>query len=142
MLKISGVIVISFLALTGCVPKKSSQYAASQRTQAQASIESAIEEATAGHSSEEPRVLNGNSGSVQQCRKELDAIRLYNEGLYQRYLNEFQQTGQETKKYLAVKDTLGADINNLAMPHYQFQIRELCFRVKTHLARLMINQEK
>lgn len=129
------------LALAGCIQKKPVRSVVSPHPPAQTSMEKAIQEA-AGTASGEQKPLNSSSSSVQQCRKELDALRLYNSGLYQRYLNEFQQTGEETQKYLEVKDTLGADINSLAMPHYQFRIRELCFRVKTHLARLMINQEK
>ena len=53
---------------------------------------------------------------------------------------EFQKIGAQTNKYLQIKDSIGADINDLVMPRYQFQIRELCFRIKTRLSQLIIRR--
>lgn len=83
---------------------------------------------------------DNRADQVQQCRKELDAMRMYSEASYTAYAAEFQKIGAQTNKYLQIKDTLGADINDLVMPRYQFQIREICFRIKTRLAQLIIRQ--
>lgn len=84
--------------------------------------------------------VDNRAEQVQQCRKELDAMRMYSDASYTAYAAEFQKIGAQTNKYLQIKDTLGADINDLVMPRYQFQIRELCFRIKTRLAQLIIRQ--
>lgn len=153
MHKFAGIIIVSLFALAGCVPKKNMQSAITPSSQAQQSsvtvqpessqgdAESQQAEAAEGRDMEE-RAFSSNAEYIQQCRKELDAIRLYNPASYNSYLAEFQKVGKETQKYLAVKNAIGSDINNLVMPHYQFQIRELCFRVKTRLAQLMISQVK
>lgn len=150
MHKFAGIIIVSLFALTGCVQKKTTPSAIRASAQAQqngviarpASAHNHAKTEAAGDSAMEESAFNGNAEYIQQCRKELDAIRLYNPASYNSYLAEFQKVGNETQKYLAVKNAIGSDLNNLVMPHYQFQIRELCFRVKAHLAQLMIGQAK
>ena len=80
------------------------------------------------------------SDNVQQCRKELDAMRMYSKASYNAYLAEFQKVSAQNNKYLQIKDSIGSDINDLIMPRYQFQIRELCFRIKNRLTQLIIRQ--
>lgn len=82
----------------------------------------------------------GTEGNITQCRKELESMRLYSEQSYKSFLGEFRRVGEKTDKYLKVKDSLGSDINDLVLPRYQFQIREVCFRIKTRLAQLLIRQ--
>ncbi|PKH23918.1 hypothetical protein CIG19_10320 [Enterobacterales bacterium CwR94] len=66
-------------------------------------------------------------------------MRIYSKASYDKYLAEFQRVGAQTNKYLQVKDAIGADIVDLVTPRYQFQIRELCFRIKNRLSQLIIN---
>lgn len=82
----------------------------------------------------------GHAGNIQQCRKELEAMRTFSEASYNSYLAEFKQVGAQTNKYLQIKDNVGSDINELVMPGYQYQIRKLCFRIKSRLTQLIIRQ--
>ncbi|RMT64877.1 hypothetical protein ALP29_201868 [Pseudomonas syringae pv. avii] len=77
---------------------------------------------------------------VQQCRRELDTLKLYNKASYDKYEAEFQVIASKTNKYVQVKDSISPDINDMVMPGYQFQIREFCFRVKTRLSQLVVRQ--
>jgi hypothetical protein len=85
---------------------------------------------------------NLNQNRAEQCRKELDVLKLYNKGSYVKYEAEYQAIAAKTAKYMEVKDSLGSDLNYMVMPAYQFQIREFCFRVKTRLSQLVLRQAK
>jgi hypothetical protein len=71
---------------------------------------------------------------MMQCRKELDALQMYSATKHQQLSAEFNRTAGQLKKYLEVKNNIGMDVNDLAMPKYQFAIRDVCFRIKTQLA--------
>ncbi len=143
MKKITGIAVASLLALTGCAKQQpvhslvTPPAAQQQTTEQQGAPFVASEPAPAAATSSfgEDRASN-----IQQCRKELDAMRLYSQASFDSYQAEFQKIGAQTNKYLQIKDSIGADINDLVMPRYQFQIRELCFRIKTRLSQLIIRQ--
>lgn len=75
---------------------------------------------------------------LQECRKELDAMQVYNKASYNKYQAEFQKLTATTNKYLRVKEAIGSDINDIVMPQTEFQTRELCFRIKSRLMQLMI----
>ncbi|MDY0834178.1 hypothetical protein [Pseudomonas sp. SED1] len=79
---------------------------------------------------------------VEQCRKELDVLKVYNKASYDKYEAEYQIISNKTSKYMQIKDSISADINDMVMPGYQFQIREFCFRVKTRLSELVLRQAK
>lgn len=85
---------------------------------------------------------SSNQLRVQQCRRELDTIKLYNKASYDKYEAEFQVIASKTNKYMQVKDSISPDINDMVMPGYQFQIREFCFRVKTRLSQLVVRQAR
>lgn len=85
---------------------------------------------------------NSNELRVQQCRKELDTIKLYNKASYDKYEAEFQVIASKTNKYMQIKDSISPDINDMVMPGYQFQIREFCFRVKARLSQLVVRQAR
>ena len=67
-------------------------------------------------------------------------MKLYNKASYDKYESEFQVIASKLNKYMQVKDSIGADINDMVMPGYQFKMREFCFRVKTRLSQLIIRQ--
>lgn len=81
-----------------------------------------------------------HASNVQECRNELNAMRGYSEASYNSYQTEFEKIAARTNQYLQIKDSISSDINDLVMPRYQFQIRELCFRIKTRLTQLVIRQ--
>lgn len=147
MKKMTGIAVASLLALTGCAkqqpvhslvtpPMAEEQPAAQNASEQQGSpfVASAPAQAESASFSDD------RASNIQQCRKELDAMRLYSQASYESYQAEFQKIGAQTNKYLQIKDSIGTDINDLVMPRYQFQIRELCFRIKTRLSQLIIRQ--
>ncbi|WP_435946815.1 hypothetical protein [Dryocola sp. BD586] len=77
---------------------------------------------------------------LQECRKELDAMQVYNKASYNKYQAEFQKLSASTDKYLRVKEAIGADVNDILTPQKEFQTRELCFRIKSRLVQLMIRK--
>lgn len=84
--------------------------------------------------------MSANTIRIQECRKELDAMQVYGKNSYARYLAEFQTLSRKTDKYMQVKAGIGSDINDIVLPRTQFQIRELCFRIKNRLTQLIIDQ--
>lgn len=83
-----------------------------------------------------------NLNRAEQCRKELDVLKVYSKASYAKYDAEYQAIAVKTAKYMQIKDSLGPDLNYMVMPAYQFQIREFCFRVKTRLSELVLRQAK
>jgi len=147
MKKMTGIAVASLLALTGCAkqqpvhslvtPPSAEEQPAAQNAPEQ---QSSPFVASAPAQSESASLSDDRASNIQQCRKELDAMRIYSSASYESYQAEFQKIGAQTNKYLQIKDSIGTDINDLVMPRYQFQIRELCFRIKTRLSQLIIRQ--
>ncbi|WP_343553467.1 hypothetical protein [Pantoea sp.] len=126
MKKIFPAVTVVFL-LSGCV--------ASQKS-APANLSPVTPVAAAGA----PKVNVAESQTkdyasrLMQCRAELDALQTYNVAQHQQFKAEFEKTAGHLKKYLEVKNGIGSDVNDLAMPKYQFAIRDVCFRIKTQLA--------
>jgi hypothetical protein len=85
---------------------------------------------------------NLNENRAEQCRKELDVLKIYNKASYAKYEAEYQAIASKTGKYMQIKDSISSDINYMVLPAYQFQIREFCFRVKTRLSQLVLRQAK
>jgi hypothetical protein len=165
MKKISGMVVLVGLAVSGCAtktPEKPSVTPAPAVAQqasrvpappaatppiryetASANTSSETATPTASAAAAQPEsALSSNQLRVQQCRKELDTLKLYNKASYDKYEAEFQTIASKTNKYMQIKDSISPDINDMAMPGYQFQIREFCFRVKTRLSQLVIRQAR
>jgi hypothetical protein len=164
MKKISGMVVLVGLAVSGCATKNPEKPSVTPppAVAQQASRVSAPPPATpplrhevvstntspdtatpaASAAAQPESALNSNQLRVQQCRKELDTLKLYNKASYDKYEAEFQTIASKTNKYMQIKDSISPDINDMAMPGYQFQIREFCFRVKTRLSQLVIRQAR
>lgn len=107
---------------------------------ANASAESPVHASAEAAQSESETDLNQNR--AEQCRKELDVLKVYNKASYAKYEAEYQAIAAKTARYMEIKDSLGPDLNYMVMPAYQFQIREFCFRVKTRLSELVLRQAK
>jgi uncharacterized lipoprotein YajG len=147
MKKMTGIAMASLLALTGCAKQQPVHSLITPPTaEEQSATQSEPEQpsspfvASAPAQQESASFNDDRASNIQQCRKELDAMRLYSQASYESYQAEFQKIGTQTNKYLQIKDSIGTDINDLVMPRYQFQIRELCFRIKTRLSQLIIRQ--
>jgi uncharacterized lipoprotein YajG len=147
MNKITGVVMASLLALTGCAKPQPVQ---SLVTPPAAAAQPVAQNTPVGQEAsvvvspsaqpEAAPLTDGLSGNMEQCRKELDAMRLYSKVSYANFNAELQKIDAQTHKYLQIKQSIGADINDLVMPRYQFQARELCFRIKNRLSQLIIRQ--
>lgn len=165
MYKLCGIAVVVGLALSGCAtktPEKSNvtpppavvqeappEVAPStppnwtvryEAAPSGASADSHVPASAEAAQSESETDLNQNR--AEQCRKELDVLKVYNKASYVKYEAEYQAIAAKTAKYMEIKDSLGPDLNYMVMPAYQFQIREFCFRVKTRLSELVLRQAK
>ncbi|MCD7040005.1 MULTISPECIES: hypothetical protein [Pseudomonas] len=163
--KMCGIVVVVGLALAGCATKtpekpevapppavvqqSPSEVAPStpahspagyEAVPASASTDAPI--ATSAKAAQAESETNLNQNRAEQCRKEIDVLKLYNKASYAKYEAEYQAIAVKTAKYMEVKDSLGPDLNYMVMPAYQFQIREFCFRVKTRLSELVLRQAK
>jgi len=158
--KMCGIVVVVGLALSGCAtktPEKPKEVTPPPAVVQQAPPEAApstpytvrYEAApanAAAHASPESAQPESetdlNQNRAEQCRKELDVLKVYNKASYVKYEAEYQAIAAKTAKYMEIKDSLGPDLNYMVMPAYQFQIREFCFRVKTRLSQLVLRQAK
>ena len=165
--KMCGIVVVVGLALSGCAtktPEKPSvtpppavvqaappEVAPStpenwtvryEAAPANASAHSPVPASPEAAQSESESETNLNQNRAEQCRKELDVLKLYSKASYDKYEAQYQAIAVKTAKYMEIKDSLGADLNYMVMPAYQFQIREFCFRVKTRLSELVLRQAK
>lgn len=152
-----GIVVVVGLALAGCATKTPEK---TEVTPPPAVVHEASPEAVpsspnytvryesepaadvAAHASPEAAQSESETSRAEQCRKELDVLKVYNKPSYVKYEAEYQAIASKTAKYMQIKDSLGADLNYMVMPAYQFQIREFCFRVKTRLSELVLRQAK
>ena len=160
-----GIVVVVGLALAGCATKtpekpevapppavvqqSPSEVAPSTPAHSPAGYEAVpasastdAPNATSAKAAQAESETNLNQNRAEQCRKEIDVLKLYNKASYAKYEAEYQAIASKTAKYMQIKDSLGADLNYMVMPAYQFQIREFCFRVKTRLSELVLRQAK
>ncbi|WP_241150952.1 hypothetical protein [Pseudomonas sp. S09G 359] len=165
MNKICGIVVLAGLALSGCAtktpekPKETPAPAVTQQSPAEVAhpapaepttpytvrYEAASANATTAAAQETAQPeseTNLNENRAEQCRKELDVLKIYNKASYAKYEAEYQAIASKTGKYMQIKDSISSDINYMVLPAYQFQIREFCFRVKTRLSQLVLRQAK
>ncbi|MGY2374614.1 hypothetical protein ACW9IB_08900 [Pseudomonas sp. SDO524_S393] len=165
--KMCGIVVAVGLALAGCATKTPEkpvvtpppavvQEAPAEATPAtppnwtvryesepaHANANAAPPSAASSQAAESESETNLNQSRAEQCRKELDVLKLYSKASYDKYETEYRVIAAKTAKYMEIKDSIGADLNYMVMPAYQFQIREFCFRVKTRLSELVLRQAK
>lgn len=89
-----------------------------------------------------PAPESDNAVRIQECKKELAALKDFSPRSYEKYQTEFDAISFKTQKYIRVQDQLSDEINDLVKPKYQFAIRDFCFRVKNTLSTAIINQMK
>ena len=165
MIKICSIVVLAGLTLSGCAtktpekPKVAPAPAVVQQAppepaaptpakppvqyksaSANTSAEALVAASTQIAQPESETDLNQNR--AEQCRKEIDVLKIYNKASYDKYEAEYQAIASKTGKYMQIKDSMSADINYMVLPAYQFQIREFCFRVKTRLSELVLRQAR
>nr|WP_253206596.1 hypothetical protein [Cronobacter sakazakii] len=81
-----------------------------------------------------------STNSMATCRKELDALKHYGPKTYSRYAAEMDALSAKTGKYLALKDGMTPELNDIVITMYQSQIKTLCFRIQSSLGKLIIEQ--
>ncbi|MGY2176719.1 MULTISPECIES: hypothetical protein [Pseudomonas] len=156
--KMCGIVVVVGLALAGCAtktPEKTEvtpppavvhevppEVAPASSANYTVRYEAAPVADVPAHTSPEAAQPESETSRAEQCRKELDVLKVYNKPSYVKYEAEYQAIAAKTAKYMEIKDSLGPDLNYMVMPAYQFQIREFCFRVKTRLSELVLRQAK
>ncbi|WP_240494298.1 lipoprotein [Pantoea sp. 1.19] len=129
------VIAVSIVLLTGCLSHSSPR---SLVTPPSAQAEAPPMSGTLTGSLPRDDMESANLTRVQQCRQELDVIRAYNQADYEKYLAEYQLIGMKNTQFMQVKDSIGPDIVRLVAPRYEYMSRELCFRIRNQLSRLLI----
>lgn len=165
MNKICGIVVLVGFALSGCAtktpekPKETPPPAVAQQSPVEHATPTPAEPAApytvryeaanadahtpaASDAAQPESETNLNENRAEQCRKELDVLKIYNKASYAKYEAEYQAIASKTGKYMQIKDSISSDINYMVLPAYQFQIREFCFRVKTRLSQLVLRQAK
>lgn len=142
MKKITLLCAFGVLLLAGCAEAKND---VTDSVSSQSQID--LQQVTPTHVNISPPVQqpvtqgdNQAMANIKQCRNELDALGAYSQKSYASFQNEFTRLGQQTAKYLRIKDQISPDINELVMPRQVFQMRELCFRIKTRLSQVLIQQ--
>lgn len=134
MKKLAFIAGLSLLLLTGCAKKTPESVV----TPALVEPPQVVAPVVQPQNDPQVQVTRSQEQRLQECRKELDAMQVYSKASYHKYQSEFQKLNAATNKYLRVKETIGADINDVLMPQTEFQTRELCFRIKSRLLQLMI----
>ncbi|MGU3414633.1 hypothetical protein ACLBW0_13370 [Enterobacteriaceae bacterium C34A] len=74
------------------------------------------------------------------CVKELTALKTYNPKSYKRYSGEMQVLTRKTSRYLAVKENVNPQIEDLVTGAYDSRMKSLCYRIQSTLGQTMINQ--
>ncbi|MDI6466990.1 hypothetical protein P2G56_07355 [Cronobacter malonaticus] len=74
------------------------------------------------------------------CQKELEALKHYGPKTYSRYAAEMDALSAKTGKYMALKDGMTPELNDIVITMYQSQIKTLCFRIQSSLGKLIIEQ--
>ncbi|SNY65335.1 hypothetical protein [Enterobacter sp. CC120223-11] len=125
MLKRAGITALSVLMLSGCAETHSINSVVTPTAPQKVTNEATDNSAT----------------RVPVCRKELEVIKTYSKTEYDAFLAEYTRVELQTSQYVRARENISPDINELALPRYQFQARELCFRIKTRLTQLIIEQK-
>jgi len=88
----------------------------------------------------QPQPLSQFDSRIAQCRDELDALQSYNVTVYQQYRQRFDRVNNQLSKYLEIRSKIGADIDNIALPKYQFTLRNICFDIRSELTRQIVKE--
>ena len=86
-------------------------------------------------------VSNGPTlAATDACVKQLTALKTYNPKSYKRYSGEMQVLTRKTSRYLAVKEDVNPQIEDLVTGAYDSRMKSLCYRIQSTLGQSMINQ--
>jgi hypothetical protein len=125
------------LLLAGCAPHKQAANTASQPVRP-APVAPVTPQFAPSAPVQSAESLSANR--VQECKKELAALKAFNPRSFEKYQAEYDTISRETQKYIKYREELGDDINYLVMPKYQFAIRNVCFRIKNDLSTSILSQ--
>lgn len=99
---------------------------------------SSVQLKTAAQSQPVAQPLSQFDSRIAQCRNELDALQSYNLTVYQQYLQRFERVNSQLSRYLDIRSKIGEDIDNIALPKYQFTLRNICFDIRSELTRQIV----
>ncbi|MEH0886902.1 hypothetical protein [Enterobacter sp. UNJFSC 003] len=130
MQKLSFITGLSLLLLVGCAQKAEERMVPPAPVVTQSQAAAPVPDSDRSHA--------GQTKRMQECRNELEAMQIYSKASYNKYNGEVQKLTVTINKYRKVQESIGSDINDIVMPQTEFQMRELCFRIKSHLMLLML----
>ncbi|MTD25950.1 hypothetical protein [Erwinia sorbitola] len=88
----------------------------------------------------QPQAQTSFDARVSQCRKELQVMQSYNVSVYQQYNQRFERANGQMEKYLEIRDKVGSDIDDIATPKYQYNVRRVCEEIRSSLMQLIIKE--
>ncbi|MGF6267683.1 hypothetical protein ABIE17_000167 [Lelliottia nimipressuralis] len=59
---------------------------------------------------------------------------------YSKYQKKYDAVMSLSSKYLKIANDVSTDINDLARPHFQFELVKLCYDIKSRVAQILITQ--
>jgi hypothetical protein len=77
---------------------------------------------------------------VLQCSRDLEALRTLQMSEYSEYQKKYDAVMSLSSKYLKIANDVSTDINDLARPHFQFELVKLCYDIKSRVAQILITQ--
>lgn len=88
----------------------------------------------------EQKPLSSFDARVVQCRKELQVIQAYNVTVFEQYNQRFLRANGQLEKYLEIQDKVGTEIDEIATPKYQYNVRRVCEEIRSTLMQLIIKE--
>ncbi|WP_455815706.1 hypothetical protein [Pseudomonas graminis] len=87
-----------------------------------------------------PQSLSSFDSRVVQCRKELQVMQAYNVTVFEQYNQRFLRVNGQLEKYLEIRDKVGSEIDDIATPKYQYNVRRVCEEIRSTLMQLIIKE--
>jgi len=134
MQKLSIIMVLSLLIITGCAQKPPKREVLPAH---EASSQPTVTPTATVEMSSQPGDSN-RAVRMQECRKELEAMQVYSKSSYDKYMSQVQKLTAAINKYREVEPSISAELNDIMLPQTEFHMRELCFRIKSQLMQLMV----
>lgn len=88
----------------------------------------------------EQKSLSSFDARVEQCRKELQVMQAYNVTVFEQYNQRFLRANGQLEKYREIQDKVGSEIDEIATPKYQYNVRRVCEEIRSTLMQLIIKE--
>lgn len=77
---------------------------------------------------------------LEQCNRDLESLHRISPSEYARYRNEYDALMRSSAGFIAVSGDISDEVSDLARPRFQFALVNLCYRIKSALAKTLISQ--